>query len=195
VLNWKRTVGLILLVAGIVIACVGYVSSVFSIGTLTMEITDGVTGEGIEGAYVYVFEGGGGVEPPENGTFIGVTDASGRVSTVLGGFYRVGVIAENYVNIEGQGLLVNNDMYSYFGACGVNRDITYPVELIEGDGPTVPVDPYNPDPFVPFVPVDNGEDDEPEITEPFSVPLAAVVVGAVVSCCGVGFIAVDKYVD
>jgi len=192
VLNWKRTVGLILLVAGIVIISLGYVSAMLSLGTLTMHITDVMTGEGIEGAYVYVFEGGGGVEPPENGTFIGVTDSAGRASADLGGFYRVGVIAENYVNIEGQGLHVDNDVYSYFGACGVNRDITYSVELIEGGGPTVPVDPYNPDGFVP---VDNGEEDEPEITEPFSVPLTVAIVGAVVSCCGVGFIAVDKYVD
>lgn len=212
-LNWKRATGIILLVAAVIIASFGLVTGMLSLGTLTMEITDARTGEGIEGAYVYVFLGGGSVQPPENGTFIGATDASGRVSSDLGGFYCVGVIAENYVAASAPHIPLEEwkTVWSAWGACGVARDITYPIEFVAGDGPVVPVDPYDPNPEPDPVepdPIDpapsgNGEDDEDDIiwNDPETVEIVGarvpwtLVIAAILSICGGIFIVFDPVYD
>lgn len=89
-----------------------------SSGDLTIEITDKNSGLGIANASVCIFD--------EDNVQIDmkITDSSGVVVFEdLSGFYRVGVVAEGYTSDYAK------DEFSYFGAAGVHRDITYPIVL------------------------------------------------------------------
>jgi len=165
------------LVAGILIASFGVISFVsplnplnpflaFSGPYLTITVKDAATGLGVPYATIYFFPDDGGVEPPENAYLTRVTDADGNLIITGLGFWRVGVIADGYTSDY------SVDAYSHWGEVNIDGDITYSVELYSGESDV------NPEPVI------SG----------FSSYLLTIA-GAFVSCCGVGFIAVDKYVD
>ena len=195
-LNWKRTVGLVFLVAGIIIASLGLVSA-FSLATLTVVVEDETT-DGIVGAQVYYFDGGGGIEPPENGTLIGLTDGSGRVYVELNGFFRFGIIADGYVcsleQPQHNPSEAWRDTWTAWGAAGSLAG-TYTFVLVEGTVSVVP-DPVKPDPVDPGNMGGNGDDiiwDDPSTVEiaENSVPWT-LIIGVGVACLCVPFFAWDK---
>ena len=60
-------------------------------------VTDINTNMGVPNAGVYLFEGSGGVEPPENASFSATTDVNGIATfDVPATLYRVGVFASGY---------------------------------------------------------------------------------------------------
>lgn len=187
-MNWKKSVGIVLLTIGVIIACSTLVVGTFSLATLTVVVEDEMN-NGIPGAEVYYFDGGGWIEPPTNGTLIGVTDSSGSVSIALDGFYRIGIIKTGYVCslVQPQQSPPSEwaDVWTAWGACGVNFDLIYPFVLVEGNVPVVP------DP-VPMEPIDQINDPNTINILGFGVHLT-VLVGAVVACCGVPFLAWDKF--
>ena len=117
----KSSVGVCLLVVGIVFCALPFVSGMFSLNnTLSVQIVDN-DGEGIEGATVYVFDNKLG--HPEEALCSGVTDVDGIVSiSNLTGFLSVGVVAEGYSSERA--IVIYPEMetevsYAYYGACGV----------------------------------------------------------------------------
>jgi len=128
-----KTLGLILLVAGVALICFGLLSSVFSTSRLTasgpyltVKVTDSTTGSGISGAYVYFFANGEGVLPPEDADATRMTDNEGNVLITALGFIRIGVIADGYTSdssVAG---------YSHWGTVNVAGDVTYSVMLHSG---------------------------------------------------------------
>jgi len=100
--------------------------------TLTIRIYDVNTGRGIPNKHVYLFPDVGGIEPPENAQYVGVTDQNGiwRIDNIYG-FYRVTVENSGWVAVEGADEPSEEwrSVYSAFGAVGVTRDITYSIGL------------------------------------------------------------------
>ena len=77
-MNWKTTVGAILLVAGLVILSIGCGFALLSIGTTSsVRVVDVETGQGISGADVWVGVNVGSFSEPEIYQVGAVTDSSG----------------------------------------------------------------------------------------------------------------------
>lgn len=104
---------------------------------LTVTVTDIDTGRGVANAGVYLFEGGGGIEPPENAYYSKKTDQSGTARFDVSGFFRVGIAAKGYEIYDPDDprapLEEWKDVWTCWGAVGVARDITYdfPVKRVK----------------------------------------------------------------
>ena len=99
---------------------------------LTVIVKDVDTSLGVSGANVCLFEGGGGIESPEYAAYSGTTDFDGTVTFDVDGFFRVGVAAEGYEQLEGDPCKPPpewEDTWSCWGAISVRRDIEYLFEV------------------------------------------------------------------
>jgi hypothetical protein len=156
-MNFKKSgkmllrVGLVLIVLGLVLPAVGVALPSLEITELpsgfNIRIVDVNTSLGVSGADVYLFEGGGGVEPVANAVAHSVTDNDGYVNFQVTGFYRVGVIKDGYVagysvyapfGIDSDGNLWS-ETWTCWGAGGASAFYTIHVMSIE---PVKPV--WNP---------------------------------------------------
>ena len=195
---WKRNVGVILLLIGTIVTCVPFVTGMFSLGILSVQVVDTV-GDGIDGATIYVFEDNLGL--PEDAIFSGVTNVDGTVSiSNTTGLLGVAVIAEGYTS--DRAIVVNPEMesevsYAYYGACGV-VDYTHTI-VLDGEGVSddvdVDVDPDTIELDVPFF----VDPDEPTIAKPLPVvveplPLTAII-GVPLALVGCAFLAYDPVKD
>lgn len=104
---------------------------------LTVTVTDIDTGRGVANAGVYLFEGGGGIEPPENAYYSKKTDQSGTARFDVSGFFRVGIAKRGYEAVvpwvSEEVWEPWKDIWTCWGAVGVARDITYdfPVKRVK----------------------------------------------------------------
>ena len=99
---------------------------------LTIYCYDVDTGKGIRGVHVYLFAGGGGIEPPELADYLGVTDALGNaVFDVYETFFRVGIGDRGYEAADPHQAPLEEwrDTYCGWGACGVYEETTYEFPL------------------------------------------------------------------
>lgn len=126
-------IGIILLAAGVFLPVAGLAipSPLSTVGSPAIRIVDS-DGTPIEGANVYLFEGGGGVEAKDGADYSFESDSDGYVSLVgLTGFYRVGVIKNGYESAESTqvpfGEWVN--VYSAWGAAGITSNMLYTIQL------------------------------------------------------------------
>lgn len=126
-------IGIILLATGVFLPVAGLAipSPLSTVGSPTIRIVDS-DGAPIEGANVYLFEGGGGTEVKEAADYSFESDSDGYVSLVgLTGFYRVGVIKNGYESAESThvpfGEWVN--VYSAWGAAGITSNMLYTIRL------------------------------------------------------------------
>ena len=93
-------------------------------------VTDINTNMGVANASVYLFEGGGGIEPPENASFSATTDANGVATfDVPSAFYRVGIFASGYASAyEPHNPLPEwLDVWTCWGAGGAGHDYDFAV--------------------------------------------------------------------
>lgn len=126
-------IGIILLATGVFLPVAGLAipSPLSTVGSPTIRIVDS-DGAPIEGANVYLFEGGGGVEAKDGADYSFESDSDGYVSLVgVTGFYRVGVIKNGYESAESTqvpfGEWVN--VYSAWGAAGITSNMLYTIRL------------------------------------------------------------------
>jgi len=98
---------------------------------LTVQLYQALTGRGIIGGEVFLFEGAGPVESPEDADYSGRTDFTGAAVFDVSGFFRVGVRAPGrYAADPAQEPPEDwRRVWSAWGAVGVARDITYPFPL------------------------------------------------------------------
>jgi len=98
---------------------------------LTVTVTDVDMGRGVPRTGVYLFSGGGPVEPPENADLSGTTDATGSVKFTASGFFNVGIIAKGYEAADPNVAPPEawKDTWTCWGACGVSRDLTYDFQV------------------------------------------------------------------
>lgn len=99
---------------------------------LTIHVYDVRIGAGIPSLGVYLFEGGGGIEPAENATHSGETDSAGDAVFEVLGMFRVCISDGGYEAADPHQAVPETwkDVYSAFGACGVSNDYIYPFPLI-----------------------------------------------------------------
>jgi len=78
-----------------------------------------------------LFEGAGGIEPPKNADYSGVTDPTGKAIFDVSGFFRVAISNGRYEAVHEENKVPEKwkDIYSAWGAVGVLRDITYDFPL------------------------------------------------------------------
>lgn len=96
---------------------------------LTILLHQKLTGRGIALGKVYLFEGGGPIEPPENAHHEQPTDLTGETLFEVEGFFRVGVqIPLRFAAREAEKPVEEwKSVWSAWGAVGVARDITYSI--------------------------------------------------------------------
>lgn len=94
-------------------------------------VTDISTSKGVANANVYLFEGGGGVEPPENASFSTTTDVNGVATfDVPEVFYRVGVFASGYESTYEPHNPPEEwkNVWTCWGAGGAGHEYDFPVK-------------------------------------------------------------------
>lgn len=154
-------IGIILLMVGVFLPVAGLAlpSPLSTVGAPVIKIVD-ANGTPISGAYVFLFEGGGGVEAKEAAVYSFTTGADG-VADLSGitGFYRVGVIKNGYNSAESTqvpfGEWVN--VYSAWGAAGLSNNMVYTIRLIN-TGADIPEP--NGSPTATPTPISTAEPDE-----------------------------------
>ena len=105
---------------------------------LTVIVYDEKTKIGVPFAEVHLFEGGGGVEPPEAADYKGYTDSEGKAVFEVYGFFRVGIIARGYESAHEPHIPPGEwkHVWTCWGAVGVARDIDYPFAVRSVAPPT-----------------------------------------------------------
>jgi len=133
----KMSKNLIYIMAGFLLLIVPVAaSSLASVGTLTVIVTNSETGGPIPDAAVYVFDNSAGVRLPQDALTVGITDASGAtIFPNLSGLYYVAIIKEGFTS--DRSVIIYPDQpdevaYSYWGFCGVGVDLTYAIVLENG---------------------------------------------------------------
>jgi hypothetical protein len=111
--------------------------------TFTAKVFNQKTGSPIQGLKVYLFAGGGGIEPPEKATYTGVTGSNGNaVFTIPSGFYRVLVSSDGgrYVTTDPNMTVPDQwkDTYAAYGALGFPQITTLDIPLTETGYPPTP---------------------------------------------------------
>lgn len=99
---------------------------------LTVIVYDEKTKIGVPFAEVYLFKGAGGVEPPEAADYKEYTDLWGKAVFEVSDFFRVGIIARGYEQLEGDPCKPPEEwkhVWTCWGAVGVARDIDYPFKV------------------------------------------------------------------
>jgi 5-hydroxyisourate hydrolase-like protein (transthyretin family) len=110
---------------------------------LTVKVYNQKTGSPIQGLKVYLFAGSGGIEPPENASYTGVTGSNGNaVFTIPSGFYRVLVSSDGgrYAAADPNMTVPDQwkNTYAAYSAVGVPPETTLDIPITETGYPPTP---------------------------------------------------------
>lgn len=107
-----------------------------------ISVIEAGTERGVEGATVYLFLGGGGIEAPELANYTGQTNSEGvAILDVPQDFYRVGIVAINYESAYEPHTPPEEwkAFWTCWGAGGAGHDYPFYVEFIGEEAPPIPL--------------------------------------------------------